>query len=58
MKVEKDRGKKVEHKLTEFVTGYSQLPEAGGMLDQPVWLMAILEQCRAGENAVAQKTLS
>lgn len=58
MKVEKNRGKTVENKLTEFVTGYSQLPEAGGMLDQPTWLMAIFEQFRAGENATAAKTLS
>jgi hypothetical protein len=58
MKVEKNRGKTVEHKITEFVTGFSQLPEAGGALDQPVWLMAIFEQFRSGENAVAAKTLS
>lgn len=57
MRVEKDRGRKVENKLTEFVTGYAQLPEAGGVLDQPVWLMAIFDQFRSGENAVAAKTL-
>jgi hypothetical protein len=58
MKVEKNRGKTIENKLTEFVTGFSQLPEAGGMLDQPVWLMAMFEHFRSGENAVAAKTLS
>jgi hypothetical protein len=58
MKVEKNRGKQIENKLTEFVTGFSQLPEAGGVLDQPVWLMAMFDQFRAGENAVAAKTLS
>lgn len=58
MKVEKNRGKTVEHKITEFVTGFALLPEAGGVLDQPVWLMSIFEQFRAGENAVAAKTLS
>lgn len=58
MKVEKNRGRQVENKLTEFVTGFSQLPEAGGVLDQPVWLMAMFEQFRSGENAVAAKTLS
>jgi len=58
IRVEKDRGKRVENKVTEFVTGYSQLPEAGGVLDQPVWVMAVFEQFRAGENAVAAKTLS
>lgn len=58
MRVEKNRGKTVENKLTEFVTGFSHLPEAGGMLDQPVWLMTIFEHFRSGENAVAAKTLS
>jgi hypothetical protein len=48
---------KVENKITEFVTGYSQLPEAGGVLDQPAWLMAMFDQFRAGENAAAAKTL-
>lgn len=48
---------KVEHKIVEFVTGYAQLPEAGGMNDQPVWLMEIFAQFRAGENAVAAKAL-
>lgn len=57
LRVEKDKGKRVENKITEFVTGYSQLPEAGGVLDQPVWLMAIFDHFRAGENANAAKTL-
>lgn len=55
MSVEKQ--KKVEHKITEFVTGYSQLPEAGGVLDQPAWLIDIFDHFRAGENAVAVKSL-
>ncbi len=58
MKVEKNRGKTIENKMTEFVTGFSQLPEAGGVLDQPVWLMSMFDQFRSGENAVAAKTLS
>jgi hypothetical protein len=58
MKVEKNRGKQIENKLTEFVTGFSQLPDAGGVLDQSVWIMAMFEQFRSGENAVAAKTLS
>lgn len=57
IKVEKDKGRRVENKVTEFVTGFSQLPVAGGVLDQPVWLMAVFDQFRAGENAVAAKTL-
>ena len=56
MSIEKQ--KKVEHKVLEFVTGYSVLPEAGGVLDQSVWLMDIFDQFRAGENAVAMKTLN
>jgi hypothetical protein len=55
IKVEKQR--KVEHKITEFVTGFSQLPEAGGALDQPVWLMEMFDQFRSGENATAAKAL-
>jgi hypothetical protein len=58
MSVEKDRGRRVEHKMAEFVTGYSQLPDAGGILDQPVWMMAIFDHFRSGENAVTAKTLS
>lgn len=57
LRVEKNKGKSVENKITEFVTGYSQLPEAGGVLDQTVWLMAMFDQFRAGENATAAKTL-
>jgi hypothetical protein len=58
MRVEKNRGKTVENRMTEFVTGFTQLPEAGGVLDQPVWLMSMFDQFRSGENAVAAKTLS
>lgn len=57
MRVEKDKGRRVENKVVEFVTGYSQLPEAGGVLDQPVWLMAIFDKFRDGENATAAKNL-
>ncbi len=57
LRVEKDKGRKAENKIVEFVTGYSQLPEAGGMLDQPVWLLAIFDYFRSGENAAAAKNL-
>ena len=57
MRVEKNKGRNVENKVVEFVTGYSQLPEAGGVLDQPVWLMAIFDKFRDGENATAAKNL-
>jgi len=57
VKIEKDGGKRVDNRITEYVTGYSQLPVAGGMLDQPVWLMAMFDRFRDGENAVAAKTL-
>jgi len=58
MRVEKNRGKTVENRTVEFVTGYSQLPVAGGVLDQPVWLMEMFDHFRNGENAAASKTLS
>lgn len=47
----KDRGRKVEHKVLPFVSGWSALPEEGGMLDQPVWTMAMFNIFRAAENA-------
>lgn len=55
--MEKDKGRKVENKIVEFVTGYGQLPESGGVLDQPVWLMSIFDDFRNGENAAAAKNL-
>ena len=57
MRVEKDKGKKVENKVTEYVTGYAQLPEAGGVLDQSVWLMAMFDHFRTGENNAAAAKL-
>lgn len=52
-----EKNKKVEHKITEFVTGFSVLPEAGGVLDQSVWLMEMFDHFKSGENAVAAKAL-
>lgn len=52
-----EKNKRTEHKVTEFVTGYSQLPEAGGVLDQSGWLMDIFDSFRDGENASAVKAL-
>lgn len=50
VEVTKERGKKVEHKIMPFVSGWSQLPEPGGVLDQGVWTMAMFETFRAAEN--------
>lgn len=50
LEMAKDRGKKVEHKIMPFVSGWSYLPEPGGVLDQGVWTMAMFEIFRAGEN--------
>ena len=52
-----EKNKRTEHKITEFVTGFSQLPDAGGVLDQSCWLMDIFDSFRAGENASAAKAL-
>lgn len=46
----KDRGKKVEHKVLPLVSGWSALPVEGGMLDQPVWTMAMFDNFRRAEN--------
>ncbi len=51
------KNKREETRVTEYVTGFTQLPEAGGMLDQPVRLMAFFDYFRGGENARASKTL-
>lgn len=50
MELTKDRGKKVEHKVIPFVNGYHSLPEPGGMLDQPNWMMGMFSIFRAAEN--------
>lgn len=58
MEVQKDKGRKVEHKVVPFTTGYAQLPWRGGMEDQPLWTMSMFDQFMAGERAAAYKQLS
>lgn len=53
----KDKGKKIEHKILQFSDGYATLPEPGGLLDQPVWLMALFQTFRRGENHGMKETL-
>jgi len=48
--INKDRGKKIEHKVLPFVSGWSALPEQGGMLEQPVWTMTMFNIFRSAEN--------
>jgi hypothetical protein len=55
--LEVEKNKKMEVRVTEFVTGFSLLPDAGGVDDQSVWTMAIFEYFRSGENATASKNL-
>jgi len=50
VELKKNRGKSVEHKIMPFVTGWSALPEPGGVLDQGVWTMAMFEIFRRAEN--------
>lgn len=57
LEVSKDRGKKVEHKVLPFAVGYGNLPEPGGMLDQPHWTMAMFNIFRSGENAGVRETM-
>ena len=54
----KDKGKKIEHRIVRFTTGYHHLPEDGGLLDQPVWTMAMFEQFKQVENHVAMEVLN
>lgn len=55
--IKKNGGKKVEHKVIPHVSGYHHLPEAGGVLDQPVWTMEMFSTFRRGEMAGAGKML-
>jgi hypothetical protein len=56
MEVQKDKGKRVEHKVVPFTTGYA-LPEAGGMLDQPAWLIDMFDFFMAGDRSAVMKEL-
>jgi hypothetical protein len=55
--LEVEKNKRTEIRVTEFVTGFSLLPDAGGVDDQSAWTMAIFENFRSGENATASKNL-
>lgn len=58
MQVTKDRGRRAEHKVVSFTSGYSALPCEGGMLDQPYRLMEFFALFRQGDNLAAQKKLN
>lgn len=58
IEVTKDGGKRAEHRVVRYVTGFNLLPEAGGVLDQPCWTMDMFEHFRSGENAAAVKQLT
>ena len=58
MKVEKDKGKRVEHKVVNYTTGLHSLPEEGGVLDQPYRLMEFFSLFQQGDNIAAQKRLN
>jgi len=55
--LEKDKGRKVENKMAALVTGFTYLPEEGGILDQGVWTMSMFDAFRSGENTAAMKRL-
>lgn len=58
MRVEKDKGKRIEHKVVNFTTGLHSLPEDGGLLDQPYRLMEFFALFRQGDNVAAQRKLN
>ena len=58
MRVEKDKGRKVENKVVYVTTGLHSLPNAGGMLDQPYRLMEFFSLFQQGEQVATQKKLS
>lgn len=47
----------VEHKIIPYTTGYSTLPEPGGLLDQDNWTMAMFLAFRNGEQKALAKAL-
>ena len=55
--INKDKGKKVEHKILQFANGWSHLPDPGGVLDQGVWTMAMFQTFRRGENLGVKEEL-
>lgn len=56
MEVQKDKGRRVEHKVLPWTTGYA-LPEPGGMLDQPGWLIDMFDFFVQGERAALLREL-
>lgn len=56
MEVQKDKGKRVEHKVVPWTTGYA-LPEPGGMLDQPAWLIDMFDFFVQGDRSALMKEL-
>lgn len=56
MEVQKDKGRRVEHKVLPWTTGYA-LPEPGGMLDQPAWMTDMFDFFVQGERAAMMKEL-
>jgi len=58
MQVDKDGGKKVEHKIVRYTTGFDHFPEDGGLLDQPCWTIDMFDVFRQGENLAASKQLA
>ena len=56
MEVQKDKGKRLEHKLVLFTTGYL-FPAPGGILDQPDWLTTMFDCFMSGERAAAMREL-
>lgn len=56
MEVQKDKGKRVEHKVVPWTIGY-QLPEQGGVLDQPAWLLDMFDSFMYGDRSAAMKEI-
>lgn len=58
MRVEKDKGKRIEHKVVNFTSGLHSLPDEGAMLDQPYRLMEFFSLFQQGDNVAAQRKLN
>lgn len=57
MPVQVGKGKKTETRFVSVPTGFSVLPEAGGVLDQPHHLMLLFSVFQEGERRAMSKSL-
>jgi hypothetical protein len=58
LQVEIPKQKKVRYEIVPWPTGYSVLPEPGGLLDQDAYTMIMFERFLQGERQAAVKRIN